>query len=132
MLLTAHFVRAIFPSITPAAREIDAMWPLQSSKPEQLMAKEKSKDKGENKNQVTLSVIVNGQPTDVTANVNAPLHTIIPEALKQTNNVGQPPENWELKDAAGNVLDGNRKIEDFGFTKETKLFLGLKAGIAGE
>ncbi|MBN8965814.1 MAG: DUF2604 domain-containing protein, partial [Rhizobiales bacterium] len=24
----------------------------------------------------------------------------------------QPPENWELKDEAGNVLDASKKIED--------------------
>ena len=80
---------------------------------------------------VTLTVIVNGQPTQVEANQNAPLHTIIPKALQQTNNAGQPPENWELRDSAGVELDGSKKIEDFGFGPDTKLFLNLKAGVGG-
>jgi len=78
-----------------------------------------------------LVVIVNGQPTVVTANLNAPLHTIIPKALEQTNNLGQPPDNWELRDAAGVLLDGSKKIEDFNFPADAKLFLNLKAGIGG-
>lgn len=96
------------------------------------MAKEKSDDKDNQDNKITLTVIVNGQPTQVTANLNAPLHTIIPEALKESGNVGQKPDAWELKDEAGNLLDGSKKIENFGFTKDTKLFLSLKAGVAGE
>src|SRR4051794_15704877 len=94
-------------------------------------ATDKPKDDKGGKNAITIKVVVNGQPAEVEGNVNAPLHTLIPDALKMTNNVGQPPENWELKDAGGTVLDGNKKIGEFGFTKETTLFLGLKAGVAG-
>jgi len=82
-------------------------------------------------NKVTLTVVVNGSPTEVTANVNAPIHTIIPEALRETENTGQPPENWELRDEPGDLLDPQRKIEDFGFAPGTKLFLSLKAGVGG-
>ena len=91
-----------------------------------------AKDNKVGKNQIELTVIVNGTPVQVEGNVNAPLLTIIPEALKASGNVGQSPDAWELKDAGGTVLDGNKKIGDFGFTKETKLFLSLKAGVAGE
>jgi hypothetical protein len=76
-------------------------------------------------------VIVNGEPTTVEVEANAPLHTIIPKALSQTNNHGQPPENWELRDANGGVLDGSKKIRDFDFVAGTKLFLNLKAGVGG-
>ena len=85
-----------------------------------------------NKNQMVLTVVVNGQPVQVIANLEAPLHTIIPEALKASGNVGQSPDGWELKDAGGTVLDGSKKIGEFGFTKDTKLFLSLKTGAAGE
>lgn len=84
-----------------------------------------------NKNEITLKVAVNGQPTDVIANVNAPLHTIIPEALKNTNNVGRSPGDWELKDVQGNLLDGNKKIAEYNFAPDVVLFLTLKAGVAG-
>ncbi|MDQ3380868.1 MAG: DUF2604 domain-containing protein [Actinomycetota bacterium] len=88
---------------------------------------EKEKDK-----KVQLEVVVNGQATSVQANANAPLHTIIPKALEQTGNAGQPPENWELRDQSGVLLPLETKIEDFNFRAGTKLFLNLKAGVGGQ
>ncbi len=82
-------------------------------------------------NKVDLVIIVNGQPTVVEANLNAPLHTVIPKALHQTGNAGQPPENWELRNAAGVELDPSRKIESFDFPPDVRLFLNLKAGVGG-
>lgn len=81
--------------------------------------------------QIALTVVVNGQPTTVEASSEAPLHTVIPKALQQTGNSGQPPENWELRDAAGQLLDLAKKIEDFGFPPGATLFLNLKAGVGG-
>lgn len=83
------------------------------------------------KNKDTLAVVVNGQQTEVEANENAPLRTVISKALEQTNNVGQPPENWELRDSSGNVLDLGKKIRDYRFPDNAKLFLSLKAGVGG-
>jgi Protein of Unknown function (DUF2604) len=80
---------------------------------------------------VQLAVIVNGQPTVVEANENAPLHAIIGRALEQTGNSGQPPENWEFRDAGGSLLDAGKKISEFNFPANVKLFLNLKAGIGG-
>ncbi len=82
-------------------------------------------------NQIALEVIVNGQPVEVQANQNAPLRTVIPKALTQTGNAGRPPEDWELRDAAGVLLDPEKKIEDFGFPEGTRLFLNLRAGVGG-
>lgn len=78
----------------------------------------------------TLTVVVNGTPTEVTYNPNQPLHTIIPEALRETHNSG-PPDRWEIKDKDGNTLDGDRKVGDFHFPSDVVLFLTLKAGIGG-
>lgn len=83
------------------------------------------------KNKVTLTIVVNGEPVSVEANLNAPLNTVITKALAESGNVGQPPENWELKDEAGNVLDASKKIGDLGLASGVKLFLSLKAGAAG-
>jgi hypothetical protein len=80
---------------------------------------------------VDLVVVVNGQPTTVSANPHAQLKTIIPRALAQTHTTGQPPENWELN-FEGNVLDLDQKIETFGFPADAKLFLNLKAGVGGD
>lgn len=79
----------------------------------------------------TLTVIVNGVPTEVEQNANAPLKSIIGKALEQTGNQGRPQDDWELRDAAGNVLDLDKKIGDYHFPPDTKLFLNLKAGIGG-
>lgn len=83
----------------------------------------------DNKDEVV--VVVNGQPVRVEANPHAPLQTIVPRALKEAGIVGQPPENWELRDANGNLLDLARKIDTFGFAAGTELFLSLRAGIGG-
>ncbi len=82
-------------------------------------------------NKLSLSVIVNGQPVEVEANQNAPLHTVIPRALEESGNSGQGPENWELRDVQGNLLDTSKKIEEFAFAAGTRLFLNLKAGVGG-
>lgn len=82
-------------------------------------------------NKQTLTIVVNGTPVSVEANVNAPLRTVIQKALDEAEAVGQPPENWEMRDADGNLLDPERKVETFGFTAATVLSLSLKAGVGG-
>ena len=79
----------------------------------------------------TLTIVVNGAPVEVDANENAPLRTVVPRALEKAKAVGQSPENWVLRDASGNELDLGRKIESFGFTAATTLFLSLRAGVGG-
>ena len=80
---------------------------------------------------IPLTVVVNGQPTVLDVVENAALGTIIPDALRQTENTGQPPENWELRDADGNLLDLDKTIGDYGFPAKVRLFLNLKAGVGG-
>ncbi len=82
-------------------------------------------------NEIDLAIVVNGQPTLVRGNKNAPLHTVIARALEQTGNAGQPPDNWELRDAAGAPLSLDKKIADFNFPLGVRLFLNLKAGVGG-
>lgn len=83
-------------------------------------------------NKIQIIVVVNGVATVVEANLNAPLGTIIPRALEQTGNTGQPPENWELRDAHGTLLDTSQKIATFGFPPDVRLMLNLKAGVGGQ
>lgn len=83
-------------------------------------------------NKIDLAVIVNGQPTIVSANLEAPLRTVVEKALEETGNIGQGgPENWELRNAAGVELDQQKKIASFDFPPGTKLFLNLRAGVGG-
>jgi hypothetical protein len=51
--------------------------------------------------------------------------------LEQTGNTGQPPDNWELRDAQGTLLDTSHKIASFHFPSGVRLFLNLKAGVGG-
>ncbi len=83
------------------------------------------------KDKETLTVVVNGSPTEVPVNDQAPLRTVIPKALQQTGNTGQPPDNWELKLADGTVLLLDKKIGEYGFEESVVLFLSLKAGAGG-
>jgi hypothetical protein len=82
-------------------------------------------------NQIDVNVVVNGQPVTVRVNLNAPLQTVVLKALHDSGNSGQPLDNWELRDAAGQVLDLTRKVEDYGITPGATLFLNLKAGVGG-
>ena len=84
-----------------------------------------------NPKKLSITVVVNGQLTVVDAFEDAPLGTIIPDALHQTGNSGQAPENWELRDVDGNTLDLNKKIGDYGFPEKVRLFLNQKAGVGG-
>ena len=77
------------------------------------------------------TVVVNGQPTVVSTPKDVALGAIIPIALQQTGNSGQPPDNWELRDADGNRLDLDKLIGDYNFPEDYRLFLNLKAGVGG-
>jgi hypothetical protein len=78
-----------------------------------------------------ITMVVNGQPVVIKAVEQQPLHVVRQKALEETKNLAQPPENWEIKNEAGDVLDPDKKVGDFGFGKEVTLFLSLKAGVAG-
>ena len=78
-----------------------------------------------------ITVVVNGQPTVVFAIDDKPLGDIVPDALRQTGNSGQPPEDWELRDAEGNLLDPEKNFGDYAFPEKARLFLNLKAGVGG-
>ncbi len=80
---------------------------------------------------IELTVVVNGQPTQVVASEEAVLLMVLEKALEQTGNTGQPPENWELRNASGVELDVHKKVEDYHFEPHTQLFLNLKAGVGG-
>lgn len=81
---------------------------------------------------VDLVVVVNGQPAHVAANVNAPLHAVVQKALEETTNTGQPASEWEVRDASGEILSQDMKVNQIpGVTNGTRLFVNLKAGVGG-
>jgi hypothetical protein len=80
---------------------------------------------------IDFTIIVNGQEAKVKARESERLGSLIPPALEETGNSGQPPENWELRDEQGTLLEPERLIGDFNFPKKVRLFLNLKAGVGG-
>jgi hypothetical protein len=92
---------------------------------------EKDSKPNNNSKKETITIVVASAPTEVTRNENAALGSVIEKALEQTKNVGQPVDNWELKDKLGTVLDLNKKIKDYNFPDDVVLFLSLKVGIGG-
>ncbi len=79
-------------------------------------------------NKLEITVVVNGQPTQVSAQPEASVQALIEPALSQTGNAGQPVSNWELRDQAGNSVEPPKKVSEFA---GKTLFLNLKAGIGG-
>ncbi len=79
----------------------------------------------------SITVVVNGTPTEVKYNLNEPLGSIIGRALEQTDTAHQSLEDWYIKDGGGKSLDLKEKIGDFHFPSDVKLFLNKRAGPLG-
>ena len=60
--------------------------------------------------------IINGANFPLETNVNAPLKEAVARALAESGNTGRPASEWQVRDAAGVLLEIDRKIKDFGFT----------------
>jgi hypothetical protein len=80
---------------------------------------------------VRITMVVNGQPVVIEADEDEKLAEVRKKALHETQNLAQPPENWEIKNEAGTLLDPEKRVAEYHFGKETTLFLSLKAGVAG-
>lgn len=81
--------------------------------------------------EIHITVIVNGQPVAEHVNVKLVLRDVVKRALEKSGNSGQPIDNWELRDAAGQVLDLSKTVAHYGLDNGAKLFLNLKAGVGG-
>lgn len=80
---------------------------------------------------ITLTFIINGSSFALETNINPPLREAVARALAESGNTGRPASEWQVRDEAGNLLDLNRKISEFGFANGTKLFLNLAVGAGG-
>lgn len=91
----------------------------------------REREKHDHDHHVRITVVVNGQPVVIEAEEKEKLAEVRRRALHETQNLAQPPENWEIKDEAGTVLDPEKHVDEYHFGKEVTLFLSLKAGAAG-
>jgi hypothetical protein len=77
-------------------------------------------------------VVVNGVETTVGIQGNPSLSDVVETALEQTNNSGQPLDNWELRGPDSiPIPDLSIKIKKLDLAPEDRLFLNLRAGIGG-
>lgn len=98
---------------------------------EEEARREREKHDHDHGHLVRITMVVNGQPVVIEAEEKEKLADVRQKALKETQNLAQPPENWEIKDEAGTVLDPEKRVAEYHFGKEVTLFLSLKAGAAG-
>ncbi len=88
--------------------------------------------KEEKQNQISLTFIVNGKETEVEkVNIHQPLKVPVEKALEQTGNTGRPLSDWQVK-WNDIELDITKKVEEFNFPSDAKIFISLKAGQGGE
>lgn len=80
---------------------------------------------------VRLIFIINGQDFPIEANTQAPLIEAVQRALAESDNTGRPPDEWEVRDASGVLLEKNRTPKDLGLIEEVRLFLSLSVGAGG-
>lgn len=78
-----------------------------------------------------LTIIVNGQHTEVQAKRKHALHSVMPPALEQAGYEGSPPDNWELRNVQGTLLDTTKRIADFEFGDGARLYLNMLPGVGG-
>lgn len=87
---------------------------------------------GERKKDDLVVVVVNGSATTVVVHGNPTLLEIVTAALQQTQNSGQPVENWELRgpdDAP--IVDLKTKFKKLDLKAGDVLYLNLRAGVGG-
>lgn len=82
-------------------------------------------------NHLDLVIVVSGAPEAVQINRNEPLEHAVREALRESGNQGQRPEDWELRTEAGQLLPLTLRGGDAGLIDGQTLFLSPKAGAGG-
>lgn len=80
---------------------------------------------------ISVTVIVSGQPTTVKVNIHQKVDHLVREALNQTGNKGQPPSEWELRTSDGALIEQTVTIEAAGIVNGMTLYLNPRAGAGG-
>ncbi len=80
---------------------------------------------------ISVTVIVSGQPTTAKINVHQKVDQLVREALNQTGNKGQPPSEWELRTSDGGLIEQTLTIEGAGIVSGMTLYLNPRAGAGG-
>lgn len=86
---------------------------------------------GRGHHEFTLVFIINGQDFKITADPNAPLGLAVAQALRESGNTGRPPEEWEVRDVEGVLLEQRRTPTELRLRGGARLFLSLQVGAGG-
>lgn len=87
------------------------------------------------KTNLSQTVVVNGTPVIIETDIFTPLTTIIAAALREAKYTHLPPENWDIKDAEGNIFPVRwevgkaRQSVNPAAIHADKFFLTLRAGV---
>lgn len=92
---------------------------------------EREEERLDRDHKIDLVVLVSGVEVKVKAQHDELLRKVAERALKKSENVGQPLENWDLRNEAGEILDLDRTVSSYHLKDGALLSLTLKAGIAG-
>lgn len=84
-----------------------------------------------NGHKMRLVFIINGVDLSIDVNVDAPLIEAVQRVLEESNNTGRPPEEWEVRDVGGVLLEINRTPKELGLQEGARLFLSLRVGAGG-
>lgn len=83
------------------------------------------------KNFIHMVIVVSGAPQHVRINIHETLEHAAREALRESGNPGQPPEEWELRTESGQLLSLVLTPGQAGVREGQTLFLSPKAGAGG-
>jgi len=86
---------------------------------------------GRGRREFALVFIINGQDFKVTADPNAALGLAVAQALRESGNTGRPPEEWEVRDVDGVLLEQSRTPKELRLRDDARLFLSLQVGAGG-
>ena len=92
---------------------------------------EREEERLDRDRKINLVVLVSGVEVKIKAQHDELLRKVAERALKKSENVGQPLENWDLRNEAGEILDLDRTVGSYHLKDGALLSLTLKAGIAG-
>ncbi|WP_286839996.1 MULTISPECIES: DUF2604 domain-containing protein [unclassified Acidiphilium] len=92
---------------------------------------EREEERLDHDRKIDLVVLVSGVEVKIKAQHDELLRRVAERALKKSENVGQPLENWDLRNEAGEILDLDRTVGSYHLKDGALLSLTLKAGIAG-
>jgi hypothetical protein len=92
---------------------------------------EREEERLDHDRKIDLVALVSGVEVKIKAQHDELLRKVAERALKKSENVGQPLENWDLRNEAGEILDLDRTVGSYHLKDGALLSLTLKAGIAG-